>query len=229
MDTDEEGFSGRTISFFVTWVLAEYLFIVGLLRTIDLPTLGLLLFYTTFSTILLVLAVGLATLRRKLVLLRKFLTFDMAHILWPLVVGGFGTFIVLFVVFTAVGRTFNALPLDIILTQALIVVPSETVIFIILLPLLLPGKVFGIPGWLWAQLSFGGFHYAAFGIDLYQMFIAFTFGVIWYQIFVLGERVAFLGVGFVLAFHFVWNVAVLSTTGSLTVADPLVEIVNILS
>lgn len=133
-------------------------------------------------------------------------------------------FFVLFVVYLLLGVTLIMPSSKEILIELTWVVPQETFIFIVFLPLLLP-QVWKVPPWVLSQVVFGAFHifrYSQVAEDAFSLafliFVAFMIGCFFYLMYRAGERYKGLGVVAVMATHFVWNIMAISAGGSITSA-----------
>ncbi len=217
-------YTGRTISLFLTWTLAEFWFVVSLIPEITLGKLVVLFFYISFTTFLLAYMILQAFARNMREQVLELLSYDLGDSALPLAMGGVVAALFLIPAVLVRGATFHTLDMSVVVEQLLVVAPSETFIFLFFLPHLLPGKVLRVPGWLWSQILFAAFHYIAYAANPFGMFFAFTIGVVWWQVKVAGGQYSFLGLPFVYSFHFLWNLIVIASTGSSTgsVTDALI-------
>lgn len=235
---EEVKFSGRAISLYGIWFLSQFLIIVGLLATMTLATLGVLFFYTTFTLAVMVLALYLAFIRGKKEKLKELMQLNVTDSIYPFIVIGVGSFLLFYIMHNVMGNQINVPVnwMDVFMMQAIIIVPAETFIFVYFMVNILPeritiwvskkaGREIYIPGWMVAQFSFAMFHWRVYDLNPFQMFFAFAMGVVFYQMYVGGKTVSFLGIPAVIAFHFVWNVMAILYGGAGTppgmMYDPL--------
>lgn len=205
-------FTGRTLSLFLAWELTALGFMVGQLSA-DPAVLGLFVFYFALILFLAVTVLYLAVLNRRVDAARDLFAVDVPTATLSLAVGALATFGALLVT-VAWGRTFRDLPADLLLMQGFVVVPAEEFAFRFFLPRVLPGRLIGVPSWVWAQVTFAGFHWRAFDLDPFLLLISFLFGLTMYLFVHLGGRTRFLGLGFAIGVHFVWNVFAFGLAGA---------------
>ncbi len=211
-------FTGRELSLFVVWVAAEFAFVLHLAPTLSVPQLVGIVLYLTFTPTLLA-AVGAKALVLSWVARRRgdvgadpmeslveLLAMDLPGSAVPLIFGGLTAAGLLGAAFAIRGVSFGAPSTDDVLVQILLVAPNETFAFLLLIPALLPRTVFGMPGWAWAQVMFGSFHYVAYALAPFAIVFAIAIGLVWYQIKEAGKAHAVFGLAWVLAFHAVWNI-----------------------
>lgn len=219
-EKEEVQFSGRAISLYGIWFLSQFVIIVGMLATITLATLGVLFFYTVFTLAVMVLALYLAFIRGKAEKLKELMSLNVTDSIYPFIVIGVGSFLAFYIMHNIMGNQINVPSnwMDIFMMQAIIIVPAETFIFVYFMVNILPKKItiwmskkgkkreIYIPGWMVAQISFATFHWRVYDLNPFQMFFAFAMGVVFYQMYIGGKTVSFLGLPAVIAFHFVWNI-----------------------
>ena len=186
----------------------------------DIGTVLLLLFYITLPIALFAILIGLAQVGEKTEEVRELFAIDAPRAGLAILIGGIATFAVLLFV-VAIGRELRPIPLDIILLQVIIIVPSEEFSFRFLLPRVMPGHLVGIPGWILAQITFALFHFQAFQLDLFNIAFAFVFGVFLYTVAnadrqTEGKRIRILGLGSAIGIHAVWNFFALSAGSGVT-------------
>jgi len=133
-------------------------------------------------------------------------------------------FFVLFVIYLLIGVSLSMPSSKQILIQMIWVVPPETFIFIVFLPLLLP-QIWKMPPWVFAQIVFAGMHtihYSQITNDpfslAFMLFIAFMMGCLFYLMYRAGEKYKGLGLVAVMSTHFVWNIMAIAAGGTMTTA-----------
>jgi hypothetical protein len=89
--------------------------------------------------------------------------------------------------------------------NGLIVVPSETLLGMIVWPRIFSWSGFGRYGWILGQVLFGFLHFAIAGYSPEWAVVIGLFGVLWYISFAQHPRTRWLGLGLVVGFHFSWN------------------------
>lgn len=161
-------------------------------------------------------------------------TFNIARILPAIFVWGLVIFIFMISVFMLSRATIAFPGAYEVMRQLLVVVPFETLIFIIFLPPVLDAGIFDkipwVPGWVAAQAIFGGMHFVSGSMTLTMAFFAGLMGVLWYIMYSAGrmkQHGQYFGIGSVLAFHFTWNVMALSVSSTI-VADPLIVLFKLM-
>ena len=161
-------------------------------------------------------------------------TFNIARILPALFVWGVGIFLFMLSIFMLTGAKIGPPSNYDIMRQLLIVVPAETMIFIIFLPAVLDAGIFDripwVPGWVAAQGIFGGMHIVSGSMTPTMGLLAALMGVLWYIMYSAGRMPKYghyFGIGSVLAFHFTNNIMALSVKATV-VADPLVVIFKLM-
>jgi hypothetical protein len=168
-------------------------------------------------------AINLSYLQDKKSFLLDLADYDLNDIWYPLMIWGLLVFVMFGAIYWAVGVPIVFPDLDIIFFQMIIVAPSETIIFTVLLPEVLPeyfgrlplvkwkGKRIGIPGWLWgAGLMFGSFHFWAYGgtlsfDTLIRTMIAGIFGIAFYALYKYGKKNKDVG-GIMSTMSVHWNI-----------------------
>ncbi len=209
-----------SFSLLAGWTLVMFGYLVSLIsQSPDIGTVLLLLFYINFPLALYAILLGRAQLGEKEEV-RELFAIDAPRAGLAILIGATATFAVLLFV-VVLGRTMYPLPLELILLQALIVVPSEEFSFRFFLPRIMPDYLAGVPSWVLAQVTFAFFHYQAFGLDLFNMVFIFAFGVGLYAVAnakrtVGGTRIRVLGLGAAIGIHFVYNLVALSASGGVT-------------
>lgn len=161
-------------------------------------------------------------------------TLSVAKTLPAFFVWGLGTFVLLFTVFMFSGTRITLPSQYAIMRQLLIIIPAETMIFIVFLPAVLDAgissKIPWLPGWIASAGIFGLMHWVSGAMPLSMAFFAFLMGILWYVMYSAGRMGGgygqYFGIGSVLALHFVWNVMALSA--STIKADPLVVLFKIM-
>ncbi len=213
-------FTGRSLSLLAAWTIAMYFFMVRMAaQSPDISTVILLLFYTNLPLALYVIMLGLALKRKRVDEVRELFDIDAPRAGFAIMVGALATFAVLLFA-VALWRDLQRIPMDLILLQAIIIVPSEEFSFRFFLPRVIPGRLIGIPAWVWAQITFAAFHFQAFQLDVFSMVFAFVFGVFLFLVADAkrkGEsgQVPLLGLGAAIGIHFVWNLFSLSAGGTI--------------
>lgn len=204
-------FSGRSLSLLAAWTIAMYFVLIDLIfRGIDVTVLALMVFYINLPMSLYLVMLGLAVKRRRADEVKELFTIDAAWGGLAILLGAVSTFaVMLFLV--ALRSQLDPVPMETIILQAIVIVPSEEFSFRFFLPRILPGRLIGPPGWVWAQLTFAGLHFRAYDLDIFPIIFAFAFGVMLYLITDAGKRYRLLGLGFAIGVHFIWNLFALST------------------
>ena len=213
-------FSKRTISLFTLWITSEYAFIVSEIKTTDAFKIGVLVFYTTFTLYLFVQVLATGVVLDKEEEVKELMGYDTVQAMPGFFVGSIVALAISAPIQIFSGAKFGGLTFEQIIEQLLIIVPNETFQFIFFLPKLIR-RLFWLPGWVWAQVTFALFHYVAYDLDILSMFSAFVIGVFWYHAYMMGKKYPYMGLSFVIAFHFVYNIIALSTQASI---DPAVAI-----
>jgi hypothetical protein len=202
---------------------------------ITLLELATFVFYAMLSSFVFTITILAAFLHPRLgkakATLKKIFATSIFHTFDQMFVGVM-LFFLLFVIYILLGVSMVMPSTKAILIQLIWVVPPETFIFIVFLPLLLP-QVWKVPSWVLAQVIFAGLHvphYSQITSDafslLFMVFIAFMMGCFFYLLYRAGEKFKGLGLVAVMSVHFVWNVMALAAGGTVTTA--LVWFVRIL-
>ncbi len=212
-------FTGRSLSLLSFWIIGMFGYLVYITsKSPDVGTALLLLFYINLPIALYTIMLGLGQLGEKTEEVRELFAIDAPKAGFAILVGALATFgVLLFAV--ALWRDMQRIPMDLILLQAIIIVPSEEFSFRFFLPRVIPGRLIGIPGWIWAQFTFAAFHFQAFNLDPFSILFAFVFGVFLFLVADAkrkGEssQVPLLGLGAAIGIHFVWNLFSLSAGGA---------------
>lgn len=120
-----------------------------------------------------------------------------------------------------------------VLRQLIVVVPCESLIFIVYLPPILDwgiaSKIPLVPGWIYAQVLFGMLHVFSGAMPLSLGIFAVMIGIVWYIIYSMRKMPKYgryFGLAAVMAWHFSHNVVAESVAD--VVADPLIMLFKLM-
>jgi hypothetical protein len=168
---------------------------------------------------------ALSYLQNKKSFLMDLMDYDLDDIWSPLLIWGFGLWIIFFLFYRTIDAGITFATMDEILYNVILVVPSETFIFVVFLPEIMP-EYFGaipftkirIPGWFWgAGFFFGTYHFWAYQGNIWQIMIAMIVGLGFYALYKYGKKNRNVGgIMSAMAVHFNLNFWALSTVSILT-------------
>lgn len=210
------------VGLLLTWQMAESFWFLGQIFSggLDLRGTAVYLFYEAnllalFAMFLLRRLGDTSRARAANLPVQELLSFDIVKQVVPFMSVGLATGVGLALAYSLQGFALT-LPAYPVITQNLLeIVPSETFIFIFFLPYLLPDYL-GVPSFIWAVIYAGVFHFFAYSADPLEIGFAVLLFSLWYVMYRMGEHIdprtgrrrgfAFLGLGAVLAMHFMINV-----------------------
>jgi hypothetical protein len=217
-------------------VLIYFIFAGFYLLAVVETVLSAFVFYLTLVVALYTHTIALMYLQNKRSFLLDLMDYDLNDIWTPMLIWGLGMFFIFGLFYKATGASISWASIDEAFYQIILVVPSETLIFAVYLPEIMPAT-FGtipliklknkrtgkwesikIPGWFWgAGFFFGTFHFWSFGAVvswamLFKMLIAMFMGLVFYGLYRYGkENKQIGGIMSAMALHFVINYWALST------------------
>lgn len=187
-------------------------------------------FYLVMVNLVYTHTIALLYIQNKRSFLLDLMDYDLNDIWSPLIIWGFGLLIIFAVFFKTVGSGFTIPSIDAVMFQIILVVPSETFIFAVFLPQIMPsylgrvplikykGEPVRIPGWFWgAGFFFGTYHFWAYGAViswamLYKIFFAMMMGLVFYLLYQYGNKNKALGgIMATMCLHFIINFFALGT------------------
>jgi len=194
---------------------------------ITILELATFVFYAMLTSFIFTITVLAAFLHPKLgdakATLKRIFSTSIFHTFDQMFVGLL-LFIVLLVVYILIGVSLTMPSTKQIVIQMIWIVPPETFIFIVFLPLLLP-QIWKMPPWVFAQIVFVGMHtvhYSQITNDpishAFMLFVAFMMGCFFYLMYRAGEKYKGLGLVAVMSTHFVSNVMAIAAGGTMTTA-----------
>ena len=205
------------VSIWVVWCLFYVMYTVYTLGTMSFDEFKANWWYMQSISIMFIVVVGYSLFNPKVKQeVSKILTMDLSRVVYCMLIWGVFLFISYFGLYTLNGYTFKLTSFDDIFRTAILVVPAETALFILLAPTIIE-KIIEVPlGGYLAQVYFGLMHIAAYsnqasGMSLVMLVIfAMMMGMIWYTIYIYGEKYWLAGLGAVMAWHFTHNVMSMS-------------------
>lgn len=220
----------RGIGFLGVWTVSFSTFLLVYGEQVNLHEV---FFYSVFLIFIILATFMIGTKEAEQVTSEA--TFNVARILPALFVWGIGIFLFMLSLFMLMGAQIGPPSNFDIMRQLLIVVPFETLLFIIFLPAVLDAGIFDkipyVPGWVASAGIFGGMHVVSGSMTLSMGFFAGLMGVLWYIMYsagrMKGDYGQYFGLGSVLAFHFTWNIMAMSVKTEV-VADPLVVLFKLM-